>query len=77
MSRDVAHRHSIVEGIKQTMTRKFALDRTNGKLLGVCAGIANYTGVDALLVRIGFVVAVLVGFGFPLLLYPLIALLAN
>jgi len=59
------------------MTSKFALDRTNGKLLGVCAGIANRLGIDALLVRIAFVVSVLLGFGLPILLYFVIALLAD
>ena len=43
---------------------KFSLDRANGKLFGVCAGIANLTGVDATSVRIGLVVATVVG-GFP------------
>jgi phage shock protein C len=28
-------------------------DKVNGKLLGVCAGIADYTGVNALWVRLG------------------------
>jgi len=28
-------------------------DKQNGKLLGVCAGIADYTGVNALWVRLG------------------------
>ena len=35
--------------------KRFEVDRANGKLLGVCAGIANHTGVDATMVRIGFV----------------------
>ncbi len=30
----------------------FYLDKQNGKFLGVCAGIADYTGIDVLLVRI-------------------------
>lgn len=29
-------------------------DKTNAKLMGVCAGIADYTGVDTLWVRLGF-----------------------
>ncbi|MFX8731571.1 PspC domain-containing protein, partial [Acinetobacter baumannii] len=29
-------------------------DKVNGKFLGVCAGIADYTGIDALWVRLGF-----------------------
>ncbi len=56
---------------------RFALDRRHNKLLGVCAGIANSFGVSALWVRIGFVASVLVGFGFPILLYFIIALLAD
>ena len=35
---------------------KFYLDKRNGKLLGVCAGIADYTGLDVTLVRIGTVI---------------------
>ena len=36
--------------------KRFEIDRSEGKILGVCAGIANYSGVDATIVRIGFVV---------------------
>ena len=38
---------------------KFYLDKRNGKVMGVCAGIADYTGLDVTLVRIMFVSAVL------------------
>jgi hypothetical protein len=31
----------------------FRLDRTDGKVFGVCSGLANYTGVDANLIRVG------------------------
>jgi phage shock protein C len=31
-------------------------DKQNGKLMGVCAGIADYTGVQVGLVRLGFLV---------------------
>jgi phage shock protein C len=34
---------------------RFYLDKTNGKFLGVCAGIADYTGIDVLMIRVGFV----------------------
>jgi phage shock protein C len=44
--------------------RKFELDRANGKFMGVCAGIAEATGWDVNLIRIGLVVGTLVG-GFP------------
>ncbi|QIG53466.1 envelope stress response membrane protein PspC [Altererythrobacter sp. BO-6] len=31
-------------------------DKHNAKLMGVCSGIADYTGVDALWVRLGFLI---------------------
>jgi phage shock protein C len=34
---------------------RFYLDKRNAKFMGVCAGVADYTGIDALLIRIGFV----------------------
>jgi phage shock protein C len=43
---------------------KFHLDRVNGKIFGVCSGLAAITGVDATIIRIGLVVATVVG-GFP------------
>lgn len=47
------------------MTRRtFQVDRTESKLMGVCSGLANLTGVDATVIRIGFVVATLIG-GWP------------
>jgi len=57
---------------------KFYLDRRNRKWSGVCAGIADYTGVDVTLVRVGTVLLTLLG-GFPwtLVAYWLIAWLAN
>lgn len=32
-------------------------DTRNGKIFGVCAGIADYTGINILWVRIGFIVS--------------------
>lgn len=55
----------------------FHLDKANSKVFGVCAGIADYFGVDTMLVRIGFVAATLFGFGSPVLIYIAIALIAN
>ena len=34
---------------------RFYLDKRNGKFLGVCAGIADYTGIDVIFVRVGVV----------------------
>lgn len=59
---------------------RFYLDKRNGKFMGVCAGIADYTGIDPLLVRVGFV---LLGFftgfmgGGQILAYFLVAWLAQ
>ena len=37
---------------------RFYLDKRHKKFMGVCAGIANYTGLDVTLVRIGVVSAI-------------------
>ena len=57
---------------------KYYLDKRNAKLMGVCSGIADYTGVDVMLVRIGMVLITLIG-GFPwtLIAYVLVGWLAN
>ncbi len=43
---------------------KYYLDKRNGKWLGVCSGIAEYTGIDATWVRVGTVLLTILG-GFP------------
>jgi phage shock protein C len=58
------------------MTTRFTLDKANGKLLGVSAGLANHFNIDPLLVRLGFVFGTL-AFGLPLLAYIVIALVAD
>ncbi|MCJ8157824.1 envelope stress response membrane protein PspC [Sphingomonas sp. LaA6.9] len=57
---------------------KFYLDKQNAKWLGVCSGIADYTGVDVTWVRIGTVLLTLAG-GFPwtLIAYWVAAWVAN
>lgn len=42
------------------MTRRYALDRTHGKLMGVCAGLARSTGLDPTLVRLAAVATLFV-----------------
>lgn len=56
---------------------KFYRDKRNGKFLGVCAGIADYTGFDVTLIRILFVAAVIMGSGAPLLLYIIAAFMTQ
>lgn len=40
---------------------RFYLDKRNKRLMGVCAGIADYTGLDVTLIRIAMVVLTLLG----------------
>jgi phage shock protein C len=42
---------------------RFYRDKRNGKLFGVCAGIADYTGFDVSLVRVCFLAAMLMSGG--------------
>jgi phage shock protein C len=56
---------------------RFYRDKRNGKYLGVCAGIADYTGFDVTLVRICLVAAVVMGSGAPLLLYFIAAMMTQ
>lgn len=60
------------------MENSFALDKSNAKLLGVCAGLARTTGWDPLAIRLGAAAATLLLFGpFGIVLYLLCALLAE
>lgn len=57
---------------------RYYLDKQNGKWLGVCAGIADYTGIDVIWVRVATVIVTLMG-GFPwtLIAYWLAAWMAD
>lgn len=54
-------------------------DKQNAKLMGVCSGIADYTGVNALWIRLAFIGAILSGILSPIVLplYFLAGLLLN
>ena len=56
---------------------KFYLDKRHGKFMGVCSGIADYTGLDVTLVRIMFVGAVLMSGGSVLPLYFVAGFIAD
>ena len=45
------------------MNSRYALDRHNAKLLGVCAGLARTTGWDPTAVRLGAVLLTLLVLG--------------
>ncbi|ARU15429.1 PspC domain-containing protein [Croceicoccus marinus] len=57
--------------------RKFRLNKQRGKLMGVSAGMADYFGVDVMLVRIAWVLGTLLGFGSLILIYIAIGLIAD
>jgi phage shock protein C len=56
---------------------RLVLDKANKKILGVCAGLANWSGLDPMIVRLIFAVATLVGFGSPILIYFLLAMILD
>ena len=57
---------------------KFYLDKQDAKWKGVCSGIADYTGIEVLWVRIAMILLTLAG-GFPwtLVAYGLVAWMAE
>lgn len=56
---------------------RLTLDKNNKKILGVCAGLANWSGIDAMIIRLIFAVATVVGFGSPVLIYILLAMILD
>lgn len=60
------------------MNSRYALDKQEAKLLGVCSGLARTTGWDPTFVRIGALLATILLLGpFAVLLYIVIALVAD
>jgi phage shock protein C len=60
------------------MNSSYALDKSNAKMLGVCAGLARTTGWDLLAVRVGAVAATLLLLGpVAIVIYIVTALLAE
>ena len=59
------------------MNGRFLLNRSQGKVMGVAAGLADSTGVDALLIRLGLVAALLLTGPVVILFYVLTGWLAS
>lgn len=57
--------------------RKFTLDKPRSKWLGVCSGIADYTGIDVTLVRIATVLGTILLWGGLLIVYLVVALVSD
>jgi phage shock protein C len=76
--------HAFVFGFRECLgmsgvpdRRSFRLNKQRGKVMGVCAGISDYFGLDVTLVRVGWVIGTLVGFGSLVLIYLAIGLIAD
>ncbi len=59
------------------MNRRFLLNRSDGKVMGVAAGLGDWTGIDPLVIRLGFVAATLITGPLMILFYFLTGWLAS
>ena len=59
-----------------TRTNAFRLNKRDNVLMGVCAGISDYTGLDLTLVRALTVLLTLCGVGSTIIVYLLVGLIA-
>jgi len=55
------------------MPAKLRKSRTDKMLAGVCGGLAEYLGWDSTIIRILFVLAIFLGWGAPILIYFILA----
>jgi len=58
------------------MNGRFLVNRGDAKIMGVAAGLADYTGLDATIIRLGFIAATLITGPVMILFYVLAGLLA-
>ena len=58
------------------MTGRFVLNRPQGKVMGIASGLADWTGVDVLLIRLSMIAATLVAGPVTILFYILTGWLA-
>lgn len=58
------------------MTNRFLINRRDAKIMGVAAGIADYTGVDVLVIRLALIAGLLLTGPVVLIIYLLAGLLA-
>ena len=70
---------SMIDGSDRTAgpARGFRLGKGNAKFMGVCSGIADFFGWDVNLVRVGFALGTIFGFGSLLVVYLVIGLIAD
>ena len=58
------------------MNGRFLLNRQQGKIMGIAAGLADYTGIDVLIIRLALIVGTLITGPVLILLYILTGWLA-
>lgn len=56
--------------MKNNVKRLYRASKKDSVIAGVCAGVANYLGVDPVIIRLIWLISVL-GFGFGILAYIL------
>ena len=59
------------------MNNRFLLNRSRGKLMGVCAGLADWLKVDVLIVRLVMIAGLFITGPIALVLYVLTGWLAT
>jgi len=57
-------------------SNSFRLNKSEGKIMGVCAGLADYSGIDLMLIRVLSVLLTVCGVGSTIIVYLLVGLLA-
>lgn len=57
-------------------SNSYRLNKNDKVLMGVCAGLADYTGIDLMLIRVLTVLLTLCGVGSTIILYLLVGLIA-
>jgi phage shock protein C len=58
------------------MNGRFLLNKSDAKIMGVASGLADYTGVDPTIIRVGFIALTLISGPVMILFYVLTGLLA-
>jgi phage shock protein C len=56
---------------------KFYLDKQNAKWMGVCSGVAEYTGIDVTWIRVATVLGTILGSGVLIIAYFVIGMVAS
>lgn len=57
-------------------SNSFRLNKNRGKIMGVCAGLADYSGIDLMVIRVLTVLLTLCGVGSTIILYLIVGLIA-